>query len=142
MTDEKTPEEPRKWQRSNYVPAPHFFTLNHACKLINDAFGGIGCYLVGSALVRRDYRDVDVRYIMSDDAYDHLFKDHNGWLNPLWSLMCTSISLWLRQQTDLPVDFQIQKQSHANQQHDGARHALGIFLDYPGERPSETGSSP
>jgi hypothetical protein len=135
----------RPWKRSNYVPAPHFFALNHACRLVNDALGGFGCYLVGSSCERRDYRDVDVRFIMGDADYDRLFRaggvdpgrDVGGWLNPLWSLMCTSISLWLSQQTGLPIDFQIQRQTQANAQHGGQRHALGIFLDYPGERPSD-----
>lgn len=133
-------EEQERW-RANYVPAPHFYNLNQACALINRAFGGVGCYLVGSSLVRRDYRDVDVRLMLADEEYDHLFRqpDGGGWLNPLWSLMCTSISLWLRQQTDLPIDFQIQRMTQANADHKDAprRAALGVFLDYPGERPSE-----
>ena len=127
--------------RPHYVPAPHFFQLNHACTLINRAFGGLGCYLVGSSLRTRDYRDVDVRLILADDEYDRLFRDRdgNGWLNALWSLQCVSISLWLSQQTGLPVDFQIQRMTQANERHpSGKRNALGIFLDYPGERPTET----
>lgn len=107
--------------------------------LINKALDGFGCYLVGSALERRDYRDVDVRFIMTDGAYDRLFRSKTGWLNPLWSLMCTTISLWLSQQTALPIDFQIQRQTEANAAHSGKRSPLGIFLDYPGERPTEVG---
>ena len=141
MSDEKQ----EKW-RANYIPAPHFYNLNQAVALINRAFGGFGCYLVGSSRERRDYRDVDVRLILSDAEYDHLFRssDGQGWVNPLWSLMCTSISLWLKQQTDLPVDFQIQRQTQANADHPGVgnRAALGIFLDYPGERPSDIKSPP
>lgn len=141
-----TGEQPkRKWKRANFVPAPHFFALNHACTIVNRALDGFGCYLVGSSLERRDCRDVDVRFIMSDEAFDRLFrvdpKDAEsgaaGWLNPLWSLMCTSISLWMSNMTGLPIDFQIQRQTQANANHDGVRSALGIFLDYPGERPSE-----
>lgn len=130
MSDDK-----EKW-RANYVPAPHFYNLNQACALINQAFGGIGCYLVGSSLVLRDYRDVDVRLILDDAQYDRLFIA-GDWTNALWSLMCTSFSLWLRQQTDLPIDFQIQRMTQANALHEGKRAALGIFLDYPGERPSD-----
>lgn len=145
MADEV--KDPKAWKRANYVPAPHFFALNHACTILNRALGGYGCYLVGSSLERRDYRDVDVRYILSDEEFDRLFrveaKDADGgsagWLNPLWSLMCTAISGWLRDQTGLPVDFQIQRQTQANAQHKGTRGALGIFLDYPGERPSDLG---
>jgi hypothetical protein len=140
----------RKWKRSNYLPSPHFLQLNLACRFLNDALGGFGSYLVGSSITRRDYRDVDIRYILDDGAFDRLFrcdpKDADtgraGWLNPLWSLMCTSISFWLREQTGLPVDFQIQRQTQANALHDGPRHALGIFLDYPGERPSDVVPEP
>lgn len=145
------PAAPHKG-RANYVAAPGFYNLNQACRLVNDAFGGsFGCYLVGSSLERRDYRDVDVRCILEDEAFDRLFRVRPqdaesgvaGWLNPLWSLMCTSISLWLSQQTGLPVDFQIQRQTQANAQHPGKkRSALGIFLDYPGERPSDLEEKP
>jgi len=130
-------------QRVNFVPAPHFFNLNHACTIINDAFDGFGCYLVGSSIERRDYRDVDVRYIMADEAYDRLFRGAGGTYNPLWSLMCMTITVWLRQQTDLPIDFQVQRQTQANKDNHGCqRQALGIFLDYPGKRPSDTVAGP
>lgn len=137
MSDEKRP---------NYLPAPHFYNLNQACALINKAFPGM-CYLVGSSLARRDYRDVDVRLILDDAEYDRIFVA-GDWTNAYWSLLCTSISLWLRQQTDLPIDFQIQRQTQANEMHGRdsdapasssgkKRSALGIFLDYPGDRPSD-----
>lgn len=122
-------------KRPNYLPAPHFYNLNQACALINKAFPGM-CYLVGSSLARRDYRDVDVRLMLADAEYDRIFVE-GDWTNAYWSLLCTSISLWLRQQTDLPIDFQIQRQTQANEMHDGKRSAIGIFLDYPGERPSD-----
>lgn len=125
-----------KW-RANYVPAPHYYNLNQACSLLWRAFPqSVGVYLVGSSLVRRDFRDVDVRMMLPDEEYDRLFKDGSDWTNAFWSLLCTSISLWLKQQTDLPIDFQIQRMTQANALHDGKRSALGIFLDYPGERPS------
>lgn len=128
-----------KW-RANFLPAPEFYNLNQACVQINKAFGGFGCYLVGSSLQRRDYRDVDVRLILEDAEYERLFRTNptGDWVNPLWSLLCTMTSMWLRQQTGLPVDFQIQQQTAANAAHPGQdRSALGIFLDYPGERPTD-----
>lgn len=125
MNDDK-PKEP--W-RANYVPAPHFFNLNQACTLINKAFGGT-CYLVGSSLVRRDYRDVDVRMIMDDDAYAKVFGDATqATINPLWSLVSSAVSLWLSQQSGLSVDFQVQQMTLANLQHAGKRHFLGLYLD-------------
>lgn len=142
---EKADEKDAPKERANYVAAPGYFALNHACVIVNRALDGFGCYHVGSSLERRDYRDVDVRFIMSDEAFDRLFrveaKDADsgaaGWLNPLWSLMCTTISDWMSRTTGLPIDFQIQRQTQANEKHKGKRSALGIFLDYPGERPSD-----
>jgi hypothetical protein len=129
-----------KW-RANWIPAPHYYNLNQACVILNKAFGDFGCYLVGSSLKRKDFRDVDVRYILEDSTYDRLFGAPGGWTNALWSLMCTTISAWLSQQTGLPVDFQIQRMTQANEDHsrkDGHdRSPLGIFVDYPGERPTD-----
>jgi hypothetical protein len=131
-----TPEPAKPRERANWLPAPHFFLLNQACLALNDAFGGIHCYLVGSSLHRRDYRDVDVRCILDDEHFDRLFPGaaHDPPRNALWSVMCTSIALMLKEQTGLPIDFQIQRRTNANANPatSGERHALGIFVGYPG----------
>lgn len=119
--------------RANYLPVPHVFNLNQACMVLAQAFG-YGVYLVGSCLKKRDYRDVDVRAILHDEEYDRLFpgitiEQHD----PLWSVMCASISLYLEKATGLPIDFQIQKQSEANRKYPGERHALGMFTYRRGE---------
>lgn len=117
--------------RANYLPAPHYFMLNMACRALTEAFG-YNVYLVGSSIERRDYRDVDVRCILEDGEYERLFPGLSGnpTLNALWSVMCSSISLYLSQQSGLPVDFQIQKQSEANAiDRRTPRHPLGIFLE-------------
>ena len=144
---------PKLWTRANYLPSPHYYALNMACTVVNRAFPGFGCYLVGSSLVRRDYRDVDVRFIMGDADYDRMFrvaaKDADsgraGWLNAYWSLLCVALSKWLAEQSGLPIDFQIQRQTQANAQHRGRRNPIGIIIDvesfdYPGELPSTTAS--
>ncbi len=128
------PNEIQHGERANYLPAPEYFLLNQACLAVNEAFGGVCCYLVGSALVRRDYRDVDIRCILEDEHFDKLFPGagRNPQFNALWSLMCSAVALMLKQQTGLPIDFQIQRQTQANENFTGARSALGIFLGYPG----------
>jgi hypothetical protein len=134
-----TDTEPRgdtTMKRVNWLPAPHFFNLNMACVPLNDAFeSGFGCYLVGSCLKRRDYRDVDVRMIVSDDEWARLFGTKDVGrpdMNPFWSVLCSSVSLWLSKQSGLPVDFQIQQQTMANKEfsREGghARHPLGILM--------------
>lgn len=126
---------PAPMKRANWLPAPAAFNLSMACMLVNKAFGGhFGCYLVGSSLRKRDYRDVDVRLIMGDAEFARLFGEGTEscpQLNPTWSLLCSSISLFLQQHTGLPVDFQIQQQTKANEEFSGAgheRHPLGVFL--------------
>lgn len=125
-------------KRANFIPSPHFLQLNQACLFVARAFDSHP-YLVGSSLVKRDYRDVDVRLILEDEKYDQMFgaQIERESRNAYWSLLCTSISMFLSTSSGLPVDFQIQRQTQANEKHKGPRDALGIFLDYPGERPSD-----
>ncbi len=116
-------------KRANYIGAPAFYELNQACRVLTDAFGHC-IYLVGSSLEKRDYRDVDVRCMLDDEDYARRFPNGGGVHDAYWSLIVTSISLWLQKRTGLPIDFQIQQQTAANAEYPGScgRHALGIFL--------------
>jgi len=116
-------------KRANYLPAPHVYNLSMACMVIYDAFGHPP-YLVGSSIEKRDYRDVDVRLILPDDEYKQLFPDTTHTThNARWSIICSSISLYLSQHSGLPVDFQIQAQTKANAEFgDKPRHALGLYF--------------
>lgn len=95
-------------------------------QLVYDAFGSIP-YQVGSSLTqKRDWRDVDVRLILSDSQYaSQGFGDpeypHD---NPRWMAMCVAFSHYGRQITGLPIDFQIQQQTKANADFPGPRSAL------------------
>ena len=122
---------PKKRQKASHVGAPAIFALEQACGDINRAFGGFGCYLVGSALERPDWRDVDVRFILRDDEFDALFpggvRERGIWeFDPRWLIITISISERLAKLTGLPIDFQFQPQTHANERHRGPRHALGL----------------
>lgn len=136
MADDKIAEAAKPRVKGVYVGAPACFALELACQTINRAFNGFGCYLVGSALERSDWRDIDVRYIMSDEAFRAEFpgtypEDGQGghWeFDPKWILLTVSISRWLRDQTGLPIDFQFQPQTHANERHKGRRNALGMIF--------------
>ena len=125
-------------KKTCYVGAPAIFALELACQHINAALGNYGCYLVGSCMERADFRDVDVRFIMEDDAFSILFPNVDLsagsaiWeFDPRWLLLNTSICKWLREQTGLPVDFQIQPQTFANKRHDKGRSAIGIRVASP-----------
>lgn len=118
-----------------YVGAPAIFKLTLACQQMCAAFseGGYGCYLVGSALQRPDWRDVDVVLILSDRAFADMFPgapEHGHWeCNPKWLLMTVAFSAWLSEQSGLPIDFKFQPQSWANEHHQGQRDALGMLID-------------
>ena len=119
---------PRK--KVNYIGVPAVFALELACRDICDAFDGYGLYLVGSALERPDWRDVDLRYIMSDAEFTKLFPDAGQhWEHDArWLLLTISISERLSKITGLPIDFQFQPQTHANERHRGPRHAIGLRI--------------
>lgn len=109
--------------RMCHLSTADLYRLELACtplwKLARDDGGG-GVYLVGSAMERGGFRDVDVRMILADDHFDALFSDPQ-----LWAMFCYAVSRWLSADTGLPVDFQVQRQTEANAKHNGPRNPLG-----------------
>lgn len=124
-------------RRETYVGSPGYFLLNQACLAVNTAFDSI-CYLVGSSVSYATWRDVDVRIILPNDRFAELFPGLNGnpRTHPLWSLVCSSTSLWLGQATGLPVDFQVQSQAKASFYQGQPRVPLGLFPSPPGGEPA------
>lgn len=107
--------------RKTYLTAEQLTRLNDACIPIQMAFDSPP-YLVGSTTERADFRDVDLRVILADEEFDRLFGDRLM----LWSLVCTTISRHLAAVTDLPIDFQIQRMTEANEKHPGThRNPMG-----------------
>ena len=104
--------------RATQLSTFDFAKLNHACLPIDEAFkihrksGRFGgTYLVGSALERPDYRDVDVRTILDDEDFDELF----GGKMFFWSIFNLGITAYLRDVTGLPIDYQVQRMTEANE---------------------------
>ena len=117
-----------------HIGAPACFVLELAMKQVREAFPSsdgefVGLYIVGSALQRPDWRDVDVRMIMSDAMFEREFpgtvKGTWEW-HPRWLLLTVAISDFLSKHTGLPIDFQFQPQTHANERHKGPRNAVGL----------------
>jgi hypothetical protein len=126
--------EKKPMKRATFLAAPQIFNLNNACQLINHAFDAT-CYLVGSCLETKDYRDVDVRIILDDEVYDATFPgpaDH--YMNAKLSLMNAALSEWLTGRTGLPVDFQFQRRTDANAAYGGRRNAMGLTIAASGPR--------
>jgi hypothetical protein len=105
---------------SSYLSTVDFARLNHGCLLVHEAFGG-HTYLVGSTLQDEAFHDVDVRTILDDEEFDALF----GGRLYFWSLTCLGIATYLRQVTGLPIDYQIQRRTEANEKHLGIRNPIG-----------------
>jgi hypothetical protein len=84
-------------------------------------------YLVGSALMNKQWRDVDIRLILSDENYAALGlgDPKRAMQNGKWVALCLAFSALGRQMTNLPIDFQIQQQTHANAAYSGNRSSLG-----------------
>jgi len=136
-------------RRANYLGVSQYFNLNHACRVLAEAFGWC-LYLVGSVLERRDYRDVDIRCILPDEEFERLFPGlsspsvnaHTSYSGPnmkaLWVLMGVAISEWLSNRTGLPIDFQIQKQSEANAAFPHQPRSALIVIEEPASRAPES----
>lgn len=119
--------QPTTRKRGTYLPVPQVFALSHVAMIVGEAFGEV-CYLVGSALERRDYRDVDVRMIFSDAKWAALFGEGAASLQPFWSLVCAAVSEYMAARCGLPIDFQIQRHSDVTpEEWKKPRNPLGLW---------------
>lgn len=88
-------------------------------------------YHVGSSLTQKSgWRDVDVRLILPDEAYEALGlgKPNLPRQSGKWVALCLAFSALGKQMTGLPIDFQIQQQTRANEEYprEHPRSALGV----------------
>ena len=92
--------------------------------IVADYFGHVP-YHVGSSLTSKDWRDVDVRLILPDDEFTARFGDnHNPGTNRKLAAVTLAFATLGETMTGLPIDFQIQPQTWANEHYDGPRGAL------------------
>lgn len=126
-----TPAPDRRETGAAGVGMPATLHLNAFGREIEAAFGRLP-YLVGSAARSKQWRDVDVRLMLPDEEFDELFPGHikPDRVNAKWALICAAISELGRLRTGLPIDFQIQRMSDANDRYDGIRQALGLHLGW------------
>ncbi len=93
--------------------------------IVRDYFGHVP-YHVGSSLSSKQWRDVDVRLILPDDEFDALFggPGRSAETDPKLGAITLAFAALGQQMTGLPIDFQIQPQSWANEKYPGPRSAL------------------
>lgn len=98
------------------VGQPHGILLNQFGEYVRHAFGEMA-YHVGSSLEKKDgWRDVDVRVLLPDEEWDRLKlgNPENPHGNRRWVALTLAWSAFGRQLTGLPIDFQLQQRTHAN----------------------------
>jgi len=101
--------------------------LNKFGVIVEDYFGHTA-YQVGSSLTRKDWRDVDVRLILPDDEFAARFGDNqSAETNKKLAAVTLAFATLGAQMTGLPIDFQIQPQSWANERYPHTRSALIEF---------------
>lgn len=106
--------------RNNYLSVTELPLLRSWGYEVKLAFGEMP-YQVGSSLVRKDWRDVDVRVMLDAERYDALVASGVDlyYLN-------LAVSLWGQRVTGLPIDFQVQDAESANKDYDGRRDPCGM----------------
>ena len=97
--------------RATYLSPPDLYRLDWACRPIWLAFD-TPPYLVGSALERVDFRDIDLRLILDDDRFTELVGG-SGDLRLLLNIALSGLIASAAGQR-APIDFQIQSMSEAN----------------------------
>lgn len=114
-------------ERADYIGMPHMPKLDRFGEIVYQAFTA-RAYVVGSALTRRDWRDVDVRVILDDDRFELLFGAETDWRkNPRLAAVATAFAALANQMTGLPVDFGIDQMTEANADENASRrHPLGV----------------
>ena len=108
--------------RASYLDVDEVRSLDHFALSLDVMFdANVGIIHVGSSLSRADYRDVDVRVVLTDDDYRQLAEVVNMLdLNML-------LSGWGRRVTGLRIDCQIQSlaesstEEHKSMQRHGTR---------------------
>ena len=102
--------------------------LNKFGVIVRDYFGHVP-YHVGSSLDTKEWRDVDVRLILPDDEFEALFGPQGNYINPRFAAITLAFCALGKEMTGLPVDFQIQSQTHANDKYGGEKRSALIEID-------------
>ena len=98
---------------------PQGIWLNKFGVIVEQVFGHTP-YQVGSSLKSKDWRDVDVRLILPDDEYDAMFgRQRLNYVDPKLAGLTLAFAALAKEMTGLPVDFQFQRQTHANKVYGG-----------------------
>ncbi len=97
--------------RATFLSPPDLYRLDWACRPIRLAFD-TPPYLVGSALTRPNFRDIDLRLILDDKRFKKLVGGSGDLLLLLNIALSDLVTSAAGQR--VPIDFQIQCRTEAN----------------------------
>lgn len=99
--------------------------------IVRDYFGHVP-YHVGSSLTSKQWRDVDVRLMLPDDEFTERFgRVQSSEVNPKLAAVTLAFAALGKAMTGLPVDFQIQPLTWANEHYSGPRNPLIEIREAP-----------
>ncbi len=98
-----------------YVGMPKALYLESFARYVRDIFSA-NVYLVGSALETKEWHDLDVVVVLSDEEWSRYeFGDpENRFKNKKWIAYCMAISNLGKELVDCEVDFQVHQMSYNN----------------------------
>ncbi len=107
------------------APACHYLDLFG--QVVESVFGHLP-YHVGSSVTSKTWRDVDVRLILDDEEFTVMFGTASPPFSVIqkWCALNMAFSALGERMTGLPIDFQIQPQTWANEKQPGRRSALTL----------------
>lgn len=108
-------------RRFNYLTVAQTQVLHDWGVRLRVMFRGAVSYHVGSSTQRKEWRDVDVRLILADKDHAKLAKSVD------LHLLNVAVSLWGERVTGLPIDFQVQQMTAANDEFGNSfRNPIGL----------------
>lgn len=109
------------------MPCLSYDSLVGLANRLKHFYGGY-VYLVGSALWKKEPRDIDIRLILPDEQFEILIGNVNSWIYQIetgqwkeecykWSKMCTQETHYFWHETGLNIDFQIYPESFSRKRY-------------------------
>lgn len=108
---------------NGYVGMPRALKLNQFAAHVKQAFNAYNnVYLVGSALKTKEWHDLDIVVILSDEEWArHFVSPESRFLDPKWIALVLAFSALGKEMLECAVDFQIHPKSYSD-------------INFPGER--------
>jgi hypothetical protein len=108
---------------NGFVGMPAALYLDEFARLLRDYFKA-PVYLVGSALERKDWHDLDIRVILPDERFEFGDPAKRFW-NAKWISACLAFTALGEKMIGCKIDFQIEQESYVQANCTGKRLEIG-----------------